>query len=46
MAGVKSALSLRDVDFDAGGLRSPLRTMDDDQRDALEATLSDLGLLE
>jgi len=46
MAGVKSALSLRDVDFDVGGLRSPLRTMDDDQRDALEATLSDLGLLE
>ncbi|MES3518084.1 MAG: dihydrodipicolinate synthase family protein [Natronomonas sp.] len=45
MAGVKTALSLRDVPFDAGGLRAPLRTMDDDDRSALRAELTDLGVL-
>jgi 4-hydroxy-tetrahydrodipicolinate synthase/2-dehydro-3-deoxy-phosphogluconate/2-dehydro-3-deoxy-6-phosphogalactonate aldolase len=45
MAGVKTALSLRDVDFDVGGLRAPLRTMDDDQRATLERELRDLDLL-
>jgi len=45
MAGVKTALSLRDVDFDVGGLRAPLRTMDDDQRERLAADLEALGLL-
>jgi len=46
MAGVKTALSLRDLDFDVGGLRAPLRTMNDDQRTALQADLRNLGLLE
>lgn len=46
MAGVKTALSLRDVDFDVGGLRKPLRTMDDDQRGTLERALRDLALLD
>jgi len=45
MAGVKTALSLRDLDFDVGGLREPLRTMDDADRAALEHDLGDLGLL-
>jgi 4-hydroxy-tetrahydrodipicolinate synthase/2-dehydro-3-deoxy-phosphogluconate/2-dehydro-3-deoxy-6-phosphogalactonate aldolase len=46
MAGVKTALSLRDdLDFDAGGLRSPLRTMDDDGREALRGELQEMGLL-
>ena len=45
MAGVKTALSLRDLDFDVGGLRAPLRRMDDDDRAALGADLRDLGLL-
>jgi len=45
MAGVKTALSLRDLDFDAGGLRAPLRSMDDDGRAALRTELSELGLL-
>ncbi|MEF8867056.1 MAG: dihydrodipicolinate synthase family protein [Haloarculaceae archaeon] len=45
MAGVKTALSLRDVDFDVGGLRSPLRTMDEADRDALAADLRALDLL-
>ena len=45
MAGVKTALSLRDVDFDVGGLRSPLRTMDEDDRTALAAELRALDLL-
>jgi len=45
MAGVKTALSVRDVPFDVGGLRSPLRTMDDTQRDALRETLQALGLV-
>ena len=45
MAGVKTALSLREPGFDVGGLRAPLRTMDDDDRAALEADLRDLGLL-
>ena len=46
MAGVKTALSLRDVGFDVGGLRSPLRTMDADDRNVLESDLRHLGLLE
>jgi 4-hydroxy-tetrahydrodipicolinate synthase/2-dehydro-3-deoxy-phosphogluconate/2-dehydro-3-deoxy-6-phosphogalactonate aldolase len=45
MAGVKTALSIRDVPFDVGGLRSPLRTMDDDQRDHLASTLNEMGLV-
>jgi len=45
MAGVKTALDLRDVGFNPGPLRSPLRTMDDDDRAALESDLADLGLL-
>jgi 4-hydroxy-tetrahydrodipicolinate synthase/2-dehydro-3-deoxy-phosphogluconate/2-dehydro-3-deoxy-6-phosphogalactonate aldolase len=45
MAGVKTALSLRDLDFDAGGLRAPLRSMDDDGRAALQSELAELGLL-
>jgi 4-hydroxy-tetrahydrodipicolinate synthase/2-dehydro-3-deoxy-phosphogluconate/2-dehydro-3-deoxy-6-phosphogalactonate aldolase len=45
MAGVKTALALRDLDFDPGPLRSPLRKMDDEDRDALADDLADLGLL-
>ncbi|PSP85682.1 dihydrodipicolinate synthase family protein [Halobacteriales archaeon QS_1_68_17] len=45
MAGVKTALSLRDVGFDPGPLRSPLRRMDDDNRAALRADLAALDLL-
>jgi 4-hydroxy-tetrahydrodipicolinate synthase/2-dehydro-3-deoxy-phosphogluconate/2-dehydro-3-deoxy-6-phosphogalactonate aldolase len=45
MAGVKTALSIRDVGFDVGGLRSPLRTMDDAERARLERDLRDLELL-
>ncbi|MFC6733272.1 MULTISPECIES: dihydrodipicolinate synthase family protein [unclassified Haladaptatus] len=43
MAGVKTALRLRG--FDAGPLRSPLRTMDDAQQASLESKLSELELL-
>ena len=46
LAGVKTALSLRDVDFDVGGLRGPLRTMDDDDRAALAGDLREFGLVE
>ncbi|MFB6107406.1 MAG: dihydrodipicolinate synthase family protein [Haloplanus sp.] len=45
MAGVKTALSLRDVGFDVGDLRSPLRTMDDTERTALRTALRELDLL-
>lgn len=45
MAGVKTALSIRDVDFDVGGLRAPLRTMDETQRNELATTLRELELL-
>jgi 4-hydroxy-tetrahydrodipicolinate synthase/2-dehydro-3-deoxy-phosphogluconate/2-dehydro-3-deoxy-6-phosphogalactonate aldolase len=45
MAGVKTALGLREVDLEPGPLRSPLRTMDHDDREALRAALSDLDLL-
>ena len=45
MAGVKTALSLREPGFDVGDLRAPLRTMGDDDRAALEADLEDLDLL-
>ncbi|MFB6165061.1 MAG: dihydrodipicolinate synthase family protein [Haloarculaceae archaeon] len=45
MAGVKTALSLRDLEFDVGGLRSPLRTMDESGAQGLEAELTELGLL-
>jgi 4-hydroxy-tetrahydrodipicolinate synthase/2-dehydro-3-deoxy-phosphogluconate/2-dehydro-3-deoxy-6-phosphogalactonate aldolase len=44
MAGVKTALDLREVGFDPGPLRSPLRKMDDDDRAALASDLADLGL--
>ncbi|WP_254543940.1 dihydrodipicolinate synthase family protein [Halomarina pelagica] len=43
MAGVKTALDLRG--FDAGPLRSPLRTMDETDRAALERDLRELDLL-
>jgi 4-hydroxy-tetrahydrodipicolinate synthase len=46
MAGVKTALSLRDLDFDVGGLRSPLRTMDDQGHERLAAELREIGVLE
>jgi len=45
MAGVKTALDLRDVGFDPGPLRSPLRKMDDDDRATLEADLREFDLL-
>lgn len=45
MAGVKAALSLLDVEFDVGGLRAPLRSMDEEQRAALAAELRELDLL-
>ena len=45
MAGVKTALSLRDLDFDVGDLRAPLRTMEAADRAALERELTSLGLL-
>jgi 4-hydroxy-tetrahydrodipicolinate synthase/2-dehydro-3-deoxy-phosphogluconate/2-dehydro-3-deoxy-6-phosphogalactonate aldolase len=45
MAGVKTALSLRDPGFDVGDLRAPLRTMTGDDRAALAADLEEFGLL-
>ncbi|MDG5775444.1 dihydrodipicolinate synthase family protein [Haloarculaceae archaeon H-GB2-1] len=45
MAGVKTALSLRDVEFDVGPLRDPLSLMDDADAAELEADLTALGLL-
>lgn len=45
MAGVKTALSLRDLDFDPGPLRSPLRQMDEQKRTKLHEDLSAIGLL-
>jgi len=45
MAGVKTALDIRDVGFDPGPLRSPLRKMDDEDRTTLEADLRELDLL-
>ena len=45
MAGVKTALELRDLSFDVGTLRSPLRGMRDEDKAALEADLESLGLL-
>jgi 4-hydroxy-tetrahydrodipicolinate synthase/2-dehydro-3-deoxy-phosphogluconate/2-dehydro-3-deoxy-6-phosphogalactonate aldolase len=45
MAGVKTALSLRDVPFDVGDLRQPLRPMSGTQREALAAELRDIGVL-
>ncbi|MFC6720643.1 dihydrodipicolinate synthase family protein [Halobacteriaceae archaeon SHR40] len=45
MAGVKTALELRDLSFDVGTLRSPLRGMGDEDKAALEADLESLGLL-
>ncbi|WP_255196340.1 dihydrodipicolinate synthase family protein [Halorarius litoreus] len=45
MAGVKTALGLRDDAPDCGPLRSPLRRMADEDRDALAADLRDLDLL-
>ena len=46
MAGVKTALSFRDVPFEPGELRAPLRTMDTADRDALQAELDALGVLD
>jgi 4-hydroxy-tetrahydrodipicolinate synthase/2-dehydro-3-deoxy-phosphogluconate/2-dehydro-3-deoxy-6-phosphogalactonate aldolase len=45
MAGVKTALDLREVGFEAGPLRSPLRTMDGEDREALADDLDALDLL-
>jgi len=45
MSGVKTALSLRDLDFEPGPLRSPLRRMDGTATDRLERRLTDLDLL-
>jgi 4-hydroxy-tetrahydrodipicolinate synthase/2-dehydro-3-deoxy-phosphogluconate/2-dehydro-3-deoxy-6-phosphogalactonate aldolase len=45
MAGVKTALSLRDIGFDVGGLRAPLRAMDETDRAALREDLQGLGLI-
>jgi len=45
MAGVKTALDLRDVGFDPGPLRSPLRKMDDDDRERLRDDLAEIDLL-
>ena len=45
MAGVKEVLDLRDVGFDPGPLRSPLRRMDGEDSRALEADLAELDLL-
>jgi 4-hydroxy-tetrahydrodipicolinate synthase/2-dehydro-3-deoxy-phosphogluconate/2-dehydro-3-deoxy-6-phosphogalactonate aldolase len=45
MAGVKTALSLREPGFDVGDLRAPLRTMDEADREALRADLEGLDLL-
>jgi dihydrodipicolinate synthase/N-acetylneuraminate lyase len=45
MAGVKTALSLRDLAFDVGPLRRPLRRMDEADREALASDLVDLDLL-
>lgn len=45
MAGVKTALALRETDFDVGGLRAPLRTMSNDDRATLRERLVELGLL-
>jgi len=45
MAGVKTALDLREVGFEAGPLRSPLRAMDGDDREALADDLAALDLL-
>jgi len=45
MSGVKTALSLRDLDFDVGPLRSPLRRMNETDTASLEADLQELGML-
>ena len=45
LAGVKTALALRAPGFDVGGLRAPLRTMDEGERNQLEATFRELGVL-
>ncbi|WP_227355435.1 dihydrodipicolinate synthase family protein [Haladaptatus salinisoli] len=45
MAGVKTALDLRDVGFSPGPLRSPLRKMNDADRASLESDLRALDLL-
>lgn len=45
MAGVKTALDVRDLDFSPGPLRSPLRKMDDDDQELLAQDLADLGLV-
>lgn len=45
MAGIETALDLRDVDFDPGALQSPLRKMDDVDTKRLRTDLTDMGLL-
>ncbi len=46
MAGVKTALALRDPGFDVGSLRSPLRMMDTAGRRQLKETLTALDVLD
>ncbi|MFB6128589.1 MAG: dihydrodipicolinate synthase family protein [Halorhabdus sp.] len=45
MAGVKTALSERDVGFDPGPLRDPLRTMNEEETAAFVDDLASIGLL-
>ncbi|MEF8812233.1 MAG: dihydrodipicolinate synthase family protein [Halovenus sp.] len=45
MAGVKATLSLRDLPFDVGDLRPPLRSMSDSQRATLGTELREIGVL-
>jgi 4-hydroxy-tetrahydrodipicolinate synthase/2-dehydro-3-deoxy-phosphogluconate/2-dehydro-3-deoxy-6-phosphogalactonate aldolase len=45
MAGVKTALSIRDPGFDPGPLRSPLRRMDESGRRRLRERLTNAGVL-
>lgn len=45
MSGVKTALSIRNLSFDVGGLRSPLRMMDAGDLEVLESELRELGLV-
>lgn len=46
LAGVKAALSIRDLGFDPGPLRSPLRSMDHDGQKELQAVLAAHDILD
>ena len=45
MAGVKTALSVRDVGFEVGGLRDPLRAMDETDQERMQVELREIGVL-